>query len=702
MTIAKGGDLNTLIKRVKSEFLYVAVIVFIVLYVFRGYFLGNTAPPWDFYGDYYTQAFSWWDLGSFFHPTTYLPYLISGYPSHLGLQVSSYYLPVGIVAEFFGYTLENAVRLQGLTILFGIAGTYLLARLQLFKKPTSVLMGLTYLFSAGFFSNASHIDIVRAWAFFPWLLIALKPIEKLRSWQILFASVLWFQFFVGSYPGNIASYFYAFLAWIVINLYTNREKLKVSLVFYTLTIGIGILLSMPKYLPFLLTGSGPKIQNQVIVDLGIVSTLFFPYGGSGQSGDIILPNDLTQRTFYIIPLAVLIAFFANRKNINYVIGMTFISLAIILGIDTAIFPHWQENLPLLNVSRFRTIDFKPVLVLGLSLLTGLGYERILAKKDFKLYVILPRFYAAIGFATVVAVFAKISDLLNSDIHFGLYWLIFSIAILFAILLIKIKMLVNLIAMTSFLIIGLSWAGHFENPWNENRVNTEKLYFGDISNNIIESQNTKVLVTRPARVGPEFPIPYPGEMIIQFWNSNELKRVFTTGGYVTIKGEKTFQSYIKTALDPESQNIMNFISRESSAIFVETSITEIDTCLVKNDCKIINAEYEYQQWKPGEISIKVTKLNEPAQIIINEVNWPGWKYEVCDTKGICIQKAVSQNSEQILLSTVLKENDLNIRFFFETPGMKYAWTLFYAGIILLLISMQINYSYGLRPTKSGKR
>ena len=702
MTIAKGGDLNTLIKRVKSEFLYVATIVFIVLYVFRGYFLGNTAPPWDFYGDYYTQAFSWWDLGSFFHPTTYLPYLISGYPSHLGLQVSSYYLPVGIVAEFFGYTLENAVRLQGLTILFGIVGTYLLARLQLFSKPTSVLMGLTYLFSAGFFSNASHIDIVRAWAFFPWLLISLKPIEKLRSWQILFASVLWFQFFVGSYPGNIASFFYAFLAWIIINLYINREKLKVSLVFYTLTIGIGTLLSMPKYLPFLLTGSGPKIQNQVIVDLGIVSTLFFPYGGTGQSGDIILPNDLTQRTFYIIPLAVLIAFFANRKNINYVIGTTFISLAVILGIDTAIFPHWQENLPLLDISRFRTIDFKPVIVMGLSFLTWLGYERILAKKDYKLYLIIPRFIVAIGFATIVVFFAKISDLINSDIQFGLYWLIYSITILFVMLLVRIRLLVNLIAMASFFIIGLSWAGYFINPWNENRINTEKLYFGDLSNNIIESQNEKVLVSRPARVGPEFPIPYPGEMIIQFWNSNELKRVFTTGGYVTIKGEKTFQSYVETALDPGSQEIMNFISKESAAIFFETSIADIDACLVKNDCKKINAEYEYTQWQPGEITIKVTNLNEPAQIIINEVNWPGWKYEVCDVKGICIKEMVSQNSDQILLSAALKENDLTIRFFFETPGMKYAWTLFYAGIILLLMAMQINTNSRIRPIKSGNK
>ena len=207
--ILKGPLLRSLLERVKSEVFFVSVLVIVVFFVFKGYFLGQTAPPWDFYGDYYTQAFSWWDLGSFFYPTTYLPYLISGYPSHLGLQVSSYYLPVGFVAEFFEYSLENAAKLQATTILFGVLGVYVLARKQNFKKLTSVLIGMTFLFSAGFFSNASHIDIVRAWAFFPWLLIVLIPTASINRWKLFGASLLWFQFFVGAYPGNIASFAYA-------------------------------------------------------------------------------------------------------------------------------------------------------------------------------------------------------------------------------------------------------------------------------------------------------------------------------------------------------------------------------------------------------------------------------------------------------------------------------------------------------------
>jgi hypothetical protein len=684
MAFRKGGDLNSLTQRVKSEFPYLLVIVLAVFYVFRGYFIGNTAPPWDFYGDYYTQAFSWWDLGSFFHPTTYLPYLISGYPSHLGLQVSSYYIPVGIVAEFFGYTLENASRLQGFTIMFGIVGIYVLARLQTFRRPTSVLIALTYLFSAGFFSNASHIDIVRAWAFFPWLLIALKPVEKIKSWQIILFSILWFQFFVGAYPGNIASFFYAFLAWIIINLYTKRKKIKSSILLYSITIGIGILLSMPKFLPFLITGSGPKIQNQVVVDLGIISTIFFPYGGTGQSGDVILPNDLTQRTFYIIPLAVILAFFAKKSNINTIIGITFICLGIILGIDTAIFPHWQENLPLLNISRFRTIDFKPILVLGLAFLAGVGYERISDKKDVNLILALRRFIAVIFFFGIITYFAKISNLSNSDIKFGLFWLAFSIISILMIILIRYSLVVNVITFLSIFVIGLFWANHFVNPWNENRVNTEKLYFGDISSNLIESKNEKILISRPARVGPTFPIPYPGEMIIQFWNSNELKRGFTTGGYVTIKGEKTFQEYVNTALDPEKQEIMNFLAEPSTAVFVASDNNDLNLCISKETCGFIDYKFEYLKWSAGEIVLKINDVDKPAKIILNEVNWPGWKYEACNVTGDCRKVSISQNSNDFLLNANLERDDVSIKFFYETPGMIYAWYLFYIGILSLVL------------------
>jgi hypothetical protein len=251
------------------------------------------------------------------------------------------------------------------------------------------------------------------------------------------------------------------------------------------------------------------------------------------------------------------------------------------------------------------------------------------------------------------------------------------------MLVKNSFLVNGLTVLSLFIIGFFWANHFVNPWNENRVNTEKLYFGDISNNLIESKSEKILISRPARVGPAFPIPYPGEMIIQFWNSNELKRGFTTGGYVTIKGERTFQEYVNTALDPEKQKIMDFIAKSSTAVFVESDINDVNLCISKENCRLLDYKYEYSKWSAGEIVLKLSDLNKPAKLILNEVNWPGWKYEACNSMGACRTISVSQNSNNFLLNANLEPDDVSVKFFYETPGMIYAWFLFYFGALLLV-------------------
>ena len=152
------------------------------------------------------RSYSWWDLGSFFNPTTYLPYLVSGFPSHLGLQVSSFYLPVGLIAEFGEYTILNAARLQAITISIGLVGVFLLSKKFDLNVISRMIVSVGYFFSAGFFSNASHIDIVRAWSFFPWLLLLMFPINKIRFLTLPVISLIWFQFFVGAYPGNLASF----------------------------------------------------------------------------------------------------------------------------------------------------------------------------------------------------------------------------------------------------------------------------------------------------------------------------------------------------------------------------------------------------------------------------------------------------------------------------------------------------------------
>ena len=667
-------------KHFSYDFIIISLIFVFLSIIFWTYLTGKDSPPWDFYGDYYTQAYSWWDLGNFFKPTAYLPYLISGYPAHLGLQVSSYYLPVGIIAEFFNYTIRAATFLQFFTIFFGLIGVYFLFKELNFKKEISFFASIAYLFSAGFFSNASHIDIVRAWSFFPWLLFLLIP-RKIYSFKFKIISVLiWFQFFVGSYPGNIASFAYIFLIWVVFQFYRLKPNVKNLLIYYLYSVGFGVILSLPKYLPFIIDGSGPNIQNQIVVNLGILSTLFFPYGGTGISGDVLLPNDLTQRTFFIVPLVFLSIFFIKKLTYNFSTGLIIFLFSILLGIDFAPFPHWQENLPLLNISRFRTIDFKPGITIGLILMacTSLSQKNRLNEGLTKLVFTLP-------FSSLIYIFAKNANLNPEDLNFGLKIIVVSYLILFIYLFID-KSFIGIFVLTLVVFgIGYKWANFFPNPWKTDRISTEKLYFGNSVANLISSKDKSNLESRPARVGPEFPIPYPGEMIIQFWNGNELLRRFTSGGYVTIKGEEKYQQYVNYALDEKKKPIMEFLVDKSQLMSYKYNNEVNEDCLLNSDCKVTEINYKFKSWSPGRIEIKFDKITTPSKIFLNEIFWDGWYTETCKVENCQVKKLVNTNND-LILSAPVDGKTTQITFIYKTPGLGVAYTLFYSVVLFILFEI----------------
>src|SRR5690242_6848855 len=65
------------------------------------------------------------------------------------------------------YTLNAAVILQTLHVLFGSIGMFLLLN-SIFKSSRYAFIGaITFQFFGGFFSNAEHPDIVRAFAMSP-------------------------------------------------------------------------------------------------------------------------------------------------------------------------------------------------------------------------------------------------------------------------------------------------------------------------------------------------------------------------------------------------------------------------------------------------------------------------------------------------------------------------------------------------------
>jgi hypothetical protein len=686
--------------RLAKESLSILFVFGFTLFVFRGYLTGDVAPPWDFYGSYFTQAFSWWDLGSFFQPTSYMPYLISGYPSHLGLQFSAFYLPVGIIAEFFQYTIVNAARLQAITIAVGIVGVYVFSRRWEISLGSSIVASFGYLFSAGFFSNASHIDVVRAWAFLPWLLLLLSPVRNFRLWKIPIAVLIWFQFFVGAYPGNIASFAYLFLLFILVVIFYNRDKIRKLVFWYSITVVPGVLLSGVKWIPFLISSSGPQIQNQVKVNLGIFSTIFFPYGGTGQSGDVVLPNDLTQRTFFVIPLVLLLTAFARGNKLITTLSLLFLTGSIFLGIDFPLFTHWQENLPLLDLSRFRTIDFKPGISLSLGLLAGVGLDNL--TKRFKLfpkideikYEITQYFVISAIFLSALFIGRKVGFSVQ-DVKLTYLWVSLSFLIiltLFVLLRYQLQIAIQGIVIASVCFIGISWANSFKDPWQVPRVPTENLYFGSEVNQLIANQLDKKLISRTERVGPALPIPYPGEMIIQFWNSNDLKRNYSTGGYIRIKGDKNFDKYLEYALDNENSNVISFLKEKSQVKFLSSGETSVDLCFVDNRCEFKDIEYEFTEYNPESFKINLLENIEPMRIVINEIGWNGWNAKGCASVNQCVDLKIGKQDDNLLLNAQIPAGIKSLEFIFVTSGIKNAWIIFYLTVVIvagMMLLIQLN-------------
>jgi hypothetical protein len=463
---------------------------------------------------------------------------------------------------------------------------------------------------------------------------------------------------------------------------------------YAMTIIPGLLMSSLKWIPYLVSSNGPQIQNQVKVNLGIFSTIFFPYGGTGQSGDMVLPNDLTQRTFFVIPLIIFLAAFARNNKFLVPIGFTFLFGSILLGIDFPIFAHWQEFLPLLDISRFRTIDFKPGISFSLALLAGVGLDNIVHRKSVfpNLYVNKKEYlqFLVVAIVTFSAlIIGREVGFSAKDVNQTYSWLLISITSIAALVVLK---RLNFLVASHFIIIftlcylGLGWAHSFKDPWQVPRLPTESLYFGKSVDELISEQQEKLLKSRPQRVGPALPIPYPGEMIIQYWNSNDLKRSYSTGGYVTIKGVDNFQKYVEYALDTEKHKIINFLQQESQIKLVDLETVSIDECFSNDNCEFGEFYYDFEQYGPGNFKFSIEKLLREQTVIVNEIGWRGWEATACLIDGSCEKILVGSESENLLLNAKLPVNTVFVEFEYKTPNITISWIIFGIALLLGLIEL----------------
>jgi hypothetical protein len=241
-------------------------------------------------------------------------------------------------------------------------------------------------------------------------------------------------------------------------------------------------------------------------------------------------------------------------------------------------------------------------------------------------------------------------------------------------------------------IGISWANSFKDPWQVPRVPTENLYFGSEVSQIIANQLDKKLISRPERIGPALPIPYPGEMIIQFWNSNDLKRSYSTAGYVTIKGNKNFDKYVEYAVDNKNSNVISFLQKKSQVKFLNSGETSVDLCFVNNNCEFKDVEYNFSEYNPGSFKINLLENIAPSRIVINEIGWNGWNARGCVSVNQCVDLDIGKQDNNLLLNALIPGGVTSLEFNYVTPGLKNAWIIFYLTIVFVVsmtLLIQLN-------------
>jgi hypothetical protein len=672
------------VRIVRGHLASVLILIFTVGIVLREYFYGTKSPSWDFVNDYFTASYVWWNAGSFFNPPSYLPYAFSGFPAHLSGQAANWYLPVGILAELNMYNIHTSAILQTITIMFGVIGFYFLANSWGISKYIALVAAVGYFFSPGFFTSASHIDIVRGWAFIPWIFLAFKPKNNISAIQVFLIAFLAFQYMVGVYPGIIIASIYLLGIYVLLNFYFESNLRKQYVLYQLLPFLMGVFLSFLKWLPLVTAERLYRGGNTVEVTPAIISTLIYSYD------TLVLPNDITMRSFFLAPI-LLISIFLLQKITRPVLIYSLMALvAIALGFDLSETSRWQEALPFLSESRFRTTDFKLFWILSTIMLAGFALQQV---KERGISLIRGATAIVLAFFTFtylnrLAKTALLEDMLRPGNNFArIAGAIFVLMTVFFFLSRYFKFTINLsltLALFGTLFIGYQWTEVNKTPWNTDRIGIEQIYYGMTVDKRIVEGKTRIINLRPERIGPEFPIPYPIALTSQMWSNSEINKTFSLGGYVPLKGIPRYEQMIEFAKTSESVPFYTLLAKAQTGWLVNNDAATLDSinCIYDQSCLVQESTVTPASWDISKLEFEISSPSD-ALMVVNEIPWDGWRAKVCDSNN-CKVAEVNTELDQLLLAVQVEASTEKVVFEYFQPYKEISWIIFWIALALIIM------------------
>ena len=341
-----------------------------ILFFHRHYFHGD-AFPWDFMLTYHAVPYYWIELSKLGVDTSWIPFQGMGYPLFMNLQSGLFYPVFWLFVAFHKtYTVHAAVLVQGVHVLLGAVGAVVCARLLGLGWRHALLAGVLYQGFGGFYSHASHPDIVRSYAFVPWMSAPVfASWGQMKQSNLLKIGIAMLPFFVycawtGGYPGVTIASFFILTITVLARLIFGDDR-KIGFTILTAFVS-GIFLAAIFLVP---------VAMQVSEILRSQSSKHYHYLFPSDFLALVYSvnnsyflHDVTMRSFFVgVPaLALLLIGLQNWCIWNkWVLFSGGLALLMATGLLHAIV---IKVLPLIGFSRFPIVDYGVFIALSIILL----------------------------------------------------------------------------------------------------------------------------------------------------------------------------------------------------------------------------------------------------------------------------------------------------------------------------------------------
>ena len=358
----------------------VATLTVLTLLVFRHHVFQAWTFPWDFLGTYTTTPpFVAASVGTG-HLFSWTPFVAGGFPVAVNTQAGLYY-PVWWLFGVLGIplTLTALTYVQVAHVLLGALGVLALARARRLEWPWALCAAAAYLMFGGFYGGSEHADIVRGFAYLPWLMWSLTPPE-IGPWRRLIAlPPLAWLIVSGAYPAHTVSYGIIGAVYVAVAL-RNVEWRRHALALVLAVASSGAV-ALVVLLPYLLADHGQQLyraalptapvrasQSFGLIDaLGLYLNPFaWTYDGSITSWAIGAP--------ILIGLACLRGV-TLRRHLPLVIAGG-VALALATTPKIGFIGEAMVSLSLLFPSRFPAADYKAAVVIALIILAAESWSDV--------------------------------------------------------------------------------------------------------------------------------------------------------------------------------------------------------------------------------------------------------------------------------------------------------------------------------------